>query len=759
AKQDEANLTVEFDLDRNIDVALQEIQTKIAQAQRRLPEDIDPPIVIKTNPEDQPILWIGLSAQNKPLRQIIEFARDHLKDQIQTVPGVGEVVLSGYVEPNLRVWINPIKLQEHELTVRDVLDAIGREHVEVPAGRIENSLKEFNVRTMGEEMTPEAFGEILITKRGGAPIYKPIRIKEVATIEKGLAEIRRISRTASGNAIGLGIKKQRGSKAVEVASQVKKRLEEVRSRLPQGYVTQVNFDSTRFIEENTAELEFNLILAAILTAVVCLLFLASWGATFNILLAIPVSIIGSFIFLKASHFTLNTFTLLGLTLAIGIVVDDAIMILENIMRHREMGKSNFRAAIDGSTEITPAAIAATIAIIAIFIPVVFMKGVIGKFFLQFGVTLSIAVAISLVEALTLTPMRAARLIRGDVHQEGFFTRLVNKIFSGLSFIYKKILHFCLNLRWLVLIISFGLFAGSLFLFPKLKKEFVPAQDQGMYLIRLQAPLGSSIHYMDEKMKLAESMTGKQPEVLRYFSAVGGFGGGDVNTGIIFVTLKDRKDRPKNDKSGKIVTQADSMISLRKQLQEIPDLKVVIQDLSTRGFTAQRGFPIEFSVRGPDWAQLTESSLKLMDEMKKNPYFLDVDTDYQFGQPEIQITPRREAAALRGVSVQEIGTTINALIGGVRNGKFTENGRRNDVRVRLTDSYRQAASDIEKLFVRNQQGQLVPLSELVDVKEQSTLKSITRKDRERAISIFSNISPGKSQELAIQEMDKISKNVL
>lgn len=757
AKEGEASVTIEFELDRDIDVAVQEVQTKIAQAAGRLPKDIDPPIVTKTNPEDQPIMWIALFG-DKPARDMMTLARDHLKDQLQTVSGVGEIILGGYVDPALRVWIDPEKLKTYELTVADVIDAIGREQVEIPAGRIETETKEINIRSLGEGKTAEEVGNIVISKRGGANVYNPIYLHDVATVELGLDEVRRISRTSGLTAIGLGIKKQRGANAVRVGDEVTKKLAQIQKTLPAGYTVRVNFDSTKFIKDTTSEMKFTLVLSALLTAVVCLVFLASWGATLNVLLAIPTSIVGSFLFIYFFGFTLNTFTLLALILAIGIVVDDAIMVLENIVRHQETGKSPMEAASLGAREVTSAATATTLALIAVFIPVVFMKGVIGKFFFQFGIALSVAVALSLLEALTLTPMRASRFLALK-EMKGSFFKAVEDIYHGLSTLYLRGLHWCLKRRKKVLIGALAFWICSLLLLPFLKKEFVPAQDQSMLLVRAQTPLGSSIVFTDQKMKLAEKIISDDPAVLRYYSAVGGFGGGDVNSGMIFLTLKPKGDRPRVQELGRRPSQADVMSLLRKKLFKIPDFIPIFMDLSTRGFTAERGFPVEFTVRGPDWQKLTELSKHILAEMKKSPYFVDVDTDYKYGQPEIQIIPRRGEAASHGVSMDTIGKTVNALMGGVRAGKFTENGHRSDIRVRLVSVARQTAQDINNIFVRNNEGELIPLSSVVELKEDQALKSITRKDRERAISIYANVGEGKSQSRAITEVTTIASKIL
>jgi HAE1 family hydrophobic/amphiphilic exporter-1 len=757
SKQETASISIEFELSRDIDLAVQEVQTKIAQAQQRLPDDMDTPVVIKANPEDQPIMWVSVSA-DRPVRELNEFARDHIKDKLQTVLGVGEVIMSGYIEPNLRIWIDPKKLDANELTVQDVLSAIAKEHVEVPVGRIETATTEFNLRYLGEAKSTTEFENILVTRRGGRLIYQPLRIGDVAKVELGLDEIRRLSRTGGKPSIGLGIKKQRGANSVAVADKIKARLEAINQILPPGYSMQVNFDTTNFIRHSINEMKFELTLSAILTGVVCFLFLASINSTFNILMAIPTSIVGCFIFMGWLGFTLNNFTLLALTLAIGIVVDDAIMVLENIVRHQEEGKPPLRAARDGAREISSAAIATTISLIAIFAPVVFMKGVIGKFFYQFGMVLSITVALSLLEAVTLTPMRSSRMKLAQGPSNAW-VQWTNKGFQRLAGTYHKALSFCLQHRVAVMVISLSIFVASLAIVPSLKKEFVPAQDQSGFLIMATAPLGSSIDFTSDKMKLAETIVAKTPELQRYFVAVGGFGGGEVNKAIMFVSLKMPGERPKDQKTGKILKQDEIMNRMREQLKSVSELTFIFQDLSLRGFTAQRGFPIEFSVRGPAWDKLTALSEQLIIKMKASESLRDVDTDYQFGQPEVQITPLRAAAAEHGVRIEDIGLVINAMIGGIRQGKFTENGHRNDIRVRVISEHRQTAEAIKKLFVRNEKGELVRLSEVVQVTVQKTLQSITRKDRERAIGVFANVAEGQSQEKALADVTRLAKETL
>ncbi len=758
ARQGQATVTIEFELERDIDAALQEVQTKIAQAQLRLPREIDPPVVTKVNPQDQPIMWLGVSG-DVPLRHLMEYVQDHLKDRFQTISGVGEVFLGGFLERNLRVWIDAKKLEELQLTVEDVIDAIQREHAELPAGRIETKEREFNVRSMGEALNVEEFGNLIVSRRGGQPVYKPIYLKDVATIEDGLSDTRRIARILGKPAVGLGIRKQRGANEVAVAHRVLERLEEVKKRLPKGIEIGVNFDRTRFIEDSIHELTFTLILSAILTSLVCWLFLGSWSATLNILLAIPTSIIGTFIAMYFFGFTLNTFTLLGLSLAIGIVVDDAIMVLENIVRYQEQGMDRVEAARVGARQVTFAALAATLAIIAIFLPVAFMSGIIGRFFFEFGVTISVAVALSLLEALTLAPMRCAQFLRVG-ERTTRIGRGIDAGFRWLSRRYQDLLGWSLGRRWLILAAALGVFLATvLTVAPLLRKEFVPPQDQSMFLCRLQTPVGSSIDFTNARFRRAEEFAMSRPEVKRYFGAIGGFGGGEVNSGILFVTFRQPLERPVVPPNKKPLSQKELMALFRKELNKIPDTKAVIQDLSLSAFSAQRGFPIEMTVRGPDWEQLAELSETIRREMEKSPLMVDVDTDYLTGIPEVRVRPERVRAAERGVSVEAIGRTINALIGGERVAKYSRGGRRYDVRVRLVPSQRTQAEDIERLWVWNNRGEMVQLKDLVTISEKPALLTITRRGRERAITLFANVAPGKSQVQALQEADQIAKRVL
>ncbi len=756
-RQGQALVTVEFDLKTDINVALQEVQSKISQAQMKLPKDIDPPIISKFNPDDQPFMWLSLSG-NRPPREIMRYVKDDLKAHFTSIPGVGDVFLGGYVEPAVRVWLDPDKMRAHEITVDDVLSAIRNEHSEVPAGNLSTETKEWNLRVTGEAQSVPELENLAIAGRAGQPIYRQIRLKDVAEIEDGLSDPRAISRVGGKPAVGLGILKQRNANQVEVAELVKKKVAEIQKLLPQGTSLEVNFDGSEFTKQATHELNFNLILAATLTSLICWLFLGSWSSAVNIMLAIPTSILGAFIVLYLLGYTQNTFTLLGLTLVVGIVVDDAIMVLENIVRHREAGESQVKAALVGAREIYFAAMSASVAILAIFVPVLFVKGVMGKYFLQFGMTISAAVMLSLLEALTIAPMRCSQFLQ--VGRHGGLTGWVDGVMDRATERYRAWLSACLRRRWTVVLISMAIFVVSLSLFRVVKKELMPPQDQNMLLVQLETPVGSSLEFTDGVFKKAEDYIMSRGEVERYYTAVGGWEGGEINTGNIFITLKSPKERPTPPGRSKPYSQQELMPYFRADLNSMTGVsKAILLDLSTGGGGAESGFPIEFTIQGSDWDQLASLSETFSQKMKATGLMVDVNSNYKLGMPEIQIKPDRMQAAVRGVSVASIGNAVNATLGGVRAGKYTRGGHRYDIRTRFRAKDRRGAADVDKIWVRNSHGQVVPLKSVVTVEEKKTLLSITRKDRSRAITLYANVAPGKSQAEALDAVDKIGKDIL
>ncbi|XGC81650.1 efflux RND transporter permease subunit [Bdellovibrio bacteriovorus] len=762
SKTGSASITVEFDLDRNIDVALQDVQAKVAGVQRLLPDDVDPPTLSKTNPDDQPILWLALTYEKNDPEFMMRYARDYLKDRFTTVEGVGDIFLGGYTDPVMRVHVRPKDLMRYNISVNDVMDAVKNEHSELPGGYIATEKKTFNVRTLGEAKTEDEFRSIVISRRAGQTVADPtnmVKISQVADASLGLDKIERLSRFNGLPALGLGIRKQRGTNAVSVAQAVKEKIDEIQPQLPPGMKVQVNFDSTKFIEQSVHELNKHLILAVIFTSLVCWMFLGSWSATFNVLLSIPTSLLGAFIGLYFLGYTLNMFTLLGLTLAIGIVVDDAIMVLENIFRYNENGRGRIESAILGAREISFAAMAATAAVIAIFLPVAFMKGIIGKFFMQFGVTISLAVFLSLVESLTITPMRCA----GFVHHGERKTKLgrgFEAFMENLKVVYEKYLKLSLAHPWKVLVGSLVFVALSFISIKFINKEMNPAQDQSIFLARLILPVGTSLAHTDAQTKKAEQWFLSRPEIKQVYAAIGGFGGGvsDSNITMMFVTMKDKGERGKDPESGKELSQQEFMQVARKALAKIEDVRPILMDLSQQGFGGGRGYPIEFTILGSDWDKLAKYTETMMKEMEKSGLMVDVDSNYLLGMPEIQVKPDRVSAAQHGVSINSIGTTVNALIGGVKVGEFPQGGHRYDIKVKLVDQG-DPMNEIKTLFVGNSRGNLIPLPRVTKDEVGSSLQAISRVNRQRAITVTANMKPGVSQQAAMTYVENKAKEIL
>jgi multidrug efflux pump len=727
SKPGSARVTVTFDIDRDIDLAVQDIQAKVAQIQRQMPLNVQPPTVSKSNPDDTPILTVGVSGPYSR-QKLADVARYQLQDALTTIDGVGQVTQMGYVDRAVRIWVDADKLIATQTTVTDLTSALAAQHVTSSGGQMTNGQKAIDVRVLGEAADLNTIRNIPI-KRVGSQI---VHLGDIALVQDGFEDETSRARANGQPTQAMGVLKAPGSNAVGVAKRVRAALADLQKTLPPDMQLSVLFDTTQFIQESVNEIGLELVLAVILTAIVCWLFLGSLSSTLNVLFAIPMSLLGTIAVLYFLHWTLNTFTLLGLSLAVGLVVDDAVMVMENIFRHAEMGKTRVQAASEGTKEITFAALAATIAVIAIFLPVAFMSGVIGKYFLQFGVTLSVAVAISYFEAITLAPARCAQMLNVS-HNKGFVARVGDAIFDRLARAYARTLARALRRPTLVVIGGIGVMIVAWVAFKQLKQEMVPSQDQSRLQIRITTTTGSDIDETDRFVKQAEAVLDKHPEVTLVQSTI------SVGSATLSVTMVDPKQRK--------VTQQQFSTSIRRELQQIPGIRVAVQDLSQQGFGAGKGKPLEISVRGADWNGLIAQSFDLSDKLEKSGLAVDLTSDYSLGPPELAVTPDRTAAADVGVNVNDIVNTISVLIGGSSVGQYSTAGRRMNIVLRLIQQQRTRPEDLSNLYVRATQAgvtRLVPLSTVVTAKEQPELQSINHAQRQRAISITGNIAAGHSQ---------------
>ena len=745
ARRGSASITVELDISRDVDVALQEVQARVASVRRRLPADMDEPTFGKRNPEDQPIMWLGLSGPLAP-QVLADYARYRVKERLQTVPGVGEITIGGSVDRNVRIWLRPTDLDRYALTADEVVARLRANHVELPAGALKGGGREVAVRFIGEAFDLAALRALPVGGEAGAPI----RLEQVAAVEDGFADVTRITRVAGDPAIGLGVRKQRGANAIAVGEAVRAAITQLEPELPPGMVLGVNYDSTPFIAESVAQLLHEILLAIVLTALVCWGFLKSWSSTFNVLLAIPMSLLGSLAVIYALGWTLNTFTLLGLGLAVGIVVDDAILVLENIVRRRELGEDAPTAAARGTHEITFSALAATVAVIAIVIPVVFMSGIQGRYFLQFGVALCVAVAISYVEAVTLAPARCAQLLAAQ-HGEraNIVGRMVDRALDALERLYARVLPFPLNRPWLTLFIALLFTAGGFYGAFQLPRELVPAQDQGRLRVTITTAVGSQLEETDALVRQVESRLIADPAIARVLASIGGGGSqaASANSAWFLLTLAPHGKRPPH---------TAVMARLRKELNTIPGIiRAQVDDPSTQGFGGGSGKQIEFVVAGSDWEKLVETATRARDRLAASGTAVDVDTPgYQLGSPELRVIPDRARAEDLGVPLESIARTIEVLVGGARIGKFSSDGRRVDMRAQLELAGRDDPADLLALRLRARDGTLIPLSAVARSEERPALQQITRRDRSRAITINGNVAASSSLDQALAEIERM-----
>ena len=751
ARQGSANITLEFDINRNVDVALQEVQA--AMSQLRLPQGVDPAIIKKQNPEEDPIIIVSIFG-DATLKDLLSWADLFLLDQLRFVPGVGEVSLGGSPDRNLRVWIDPARLDHYELTVSDVVAALRTQHVESAAGQFAVGNRELRVRWLGEGASVDQIGNIRILKRGGQDIYDHvIRISDVARVEDGLADVRRIVRVDGREGVGIQIKKQRGTNEVEIANALRAKLAELsKTQFPKGYGYRVVVDYTRSTEATVHLAIEKLIVAALITIVICFLFLGSFSAAINILFSIPTSIVGTFMFIYFAGFTLNLFSLLALTLAISIVVDDAIMLLENIVRHYRMGKNPYRAASEGSKEVLPAAVAATLAVISIFLPVVFMSGVIGKFFFQFGVTLCIAVLLSLLEAVTITPMRASAFLAASP-KVGAFERKLDHLFESFADRYRNALAKVIRWKWTVVLGSFVIFGVSMFAASHVRQEFIPPQDQDLIILSATTAPGTSLEETLRQSRKLEEILKADPNVDGFLIAVGATqNAGQVNQIFIPVGLKPKETRK--------ATHIDVMNELRPKFKVLGKAtRVSMRDISARSLTTGRLNPVAINIRGPDLKLLNDKADLIMKQLESEKLAVDLDSDYRLGVPELEFTPDRDRMASRSVSVDAVGEILSVGVGSLVQGRYTADGRRYDIRFKIVDEYMKSPKSLENLIVRNGAGNIMRLGDLVKVSETNAPISISRINRQRSISIFGNLYPGRSQAQVLERAQAIAKEVL
>jgi len=758
---------IEFVLERNIDLAVQDVREKVSGIRNKLPADIDEPRIAKVDPDASPILFINLSG-NRSVRDLSTYADEVLKEQLQRINGVGDVIFYGLRLRQVRLWLDAAKMQAYQVSPGDVIMALKRENIELPGGRIETKTKEYTVRIKGEFAKIPDFNDLIISYYKNAPV----RVRDIGRAEDGMEEKRSLARFNKVPAIGMAIQKQSGTNTVEVANRVKGEIERINKTLPPGMKVNIAMDQSLFIVRSIDEVKFHLLIGSLFAILAVFLFLKNLRTTLISAVALPVSIISTFALFNAFNFTFNNMTMLALSLSVGLLIDDAIIVIENIYRHIEEGMEPVEAAKFATSEIGLAVMATTFAIVAIFLPVAFMKGIIGRFFLQFALTIVFAVLVSLLVSFTLTPMMASIFLKP--HQESMpnpmavgadqgnekrpqrkkiwqkVSDFTGQYYKRLEVFYRRMLEITLGYRKTVLVSALVIFILSLVLTKFIGKEFVAPEDQGVFLIRMEAPIDYSVDEIERYFGKTESLIQEIPGVksIYYVQGYAGY----TNKGILMVGLTPKAERK--------YSQEDIKKISRIKLREIPGLKVSAEDVSVVG-GGIRNVPIQYSIRGQDLNALQGYARQITSEFSKLPGIADVDTSVETGKPEYKIYIDRDRAAALGVDVASIAEAINLLVSGeldIARYKDDIKGKRYDIRVRLNPEDRQSSQGLQRITVRARDGKLVELSSVVKVEEGTGPSVINRADRQRAVTVFASLE-GKPLAEAKSELDAIAAKIL
>ncbi|HEX6750236.1 MAG TPA: efflux RND transporter permease subunit [Longimicrobium sp.] len=739
-----STITLEFTLDRSIEAAAQDVRDKVSRVRGLLPEDAEEPVIAKEEADAFPIMFLALSSTSHGLMELSDIADRQIKPRLQTIPGVSGAPIYGERRFSMRVWLSPRELAARGLTAQDVENAIRSRSVEIPAGRIESDRREFSVRYLGEMKTPDEFAALTVASGEGGLV----RLGDVARVEPGPEDERSVTRYSGKDAVFIGVVRQSKSNMLQVAEGVHDQLPAIQAALPPGVRLEMAFDGSVFVQRSIREAQETLLIAAGLVIVIIFVFLRTLRATFIPAVAIPVSIVATFAVLAALGYSINTLTLLGLILAIGIVVDDAIIVLENAYRHQEeLGKDPQTAAIDGTREITTAVIATTIALLAVFSPLLFLTGATGRLFNEFGVAVGGAVLASGIVALTLSPMLSAKILRVPP-RESRFSHAVGAFLDGLTARYGRTLQASLRRPLLVVAGGAALTASAVLLFRALEREFVPPDDRGFFFTFVVAPEGSSVAYTDGYLRQIEAITQRTKDVRSTFTVIG-FGGSAPSSAFFGTILEDMDKR---DRSAQEIIQEVQP----QYFFGVPGVFAFAANPPAFG-----GFlpPVQFVVRNRDFDALVGGMDALTARAGKIPGLLNVDTDLRVTRPELVVEMDRDRAEDLGVPARDIATTLQTLLGGRDVSRFTSDNKLYDVILRLDPRERATPSDITGLQVRGRDGSLVQLDAVTRVEERVAPRQLNHHNRVRAFTLSASLAPGFTIGAALDSLNAAAAEVL
>ena len=735
-----SNITLEFTLDRDVEEAAQDVRDRVSRVRDRLPEDVLEPVIAKQESDAQPFIWMALSGANYSLLQLSDIGDRLVKTRLQSLPGVGQARIFGERRFSMRVWLSVPELAARGLTVQDVENAIRSRNVEIPAGRIESARREFTVRSLGELKTAEEFGEMTVANQAGSLT----KLKDIGRVELGPEDERSVLRYKGTPAVAIGIIRQSKANLIEIADAIYKEIPAIQRTLPPGVDLLIAFDGSTFVRRSIEEAQETLIIAGVLVIFIIFIFLRNLRATFIPGLAIPTSIVASFALMYFLDFSINNLTLLALTLAIGIVVDDAIIVLENAYRHQEeLGEPPEEAARRGTSEIAFAVIATTIALVAVFTPLAFLRGSTGRLFNEFGIAVAGSVVISGFVALTLTPMLCAKILRVQ-RRHGRVYMTLERGFNGIATWYGRWLRRAIALRWWVVggAVATTVLAGVLFM--NLEREFIPPEDRGFIFSIMLAPEGASLDYTDQYLLQVEEVLSRTKDVEGYFSVIG-FAG--VNIGFVFTRLTDWDERDR--------TVEDVIAEIQPQFFGISGAMAFANNPPAIGF----GAPVQYVVQHPNFDVLKRSMDTMLARARLIPGLVNVQEDLKVNKPELTVNFDRDRAEDLGVPIRDAASTLQTLLGGRRVSTFTRNNKLYDVIVRLEEEERSTPGDVSGIYVRGKDNQLVQLSALTRVSEGVGPQRLIHFNRVRSFTISAYLMPGFTLGQAIDSLDALAEELL
>jgi len=729
AREQVGVITAEFELWRDIDIAVQDVRAAVDRARRELPDAAQAPIVRQIDPDAQAVMWIALRGDRRwDAVRLTRYADEQIKEQIESIRGVGRVRLGGARRYAVRIELDPERLAAHRVTVADVVATVRRNNVDIPSGRIESDQVEFLVKTQGQFASAEPFNELIITAREGSPV----RIGDVGRAVDGVENDRQTARFKREMSVGLGIIKQSDANTVALAEAIRRRMRELAEQFPTGLQYEIAADSSTYINESINSLLLTIAIATALVMLVVLSFLQSGWGTVIVGLAIPSSLLGGVAFMYAMGFSVNNLTMLGLILAIGIVIDDAVVVLENSFRHLEQGDQPRAAASTGTGEVAFPSIANTLSLSAVFVPVAFTAGLIGRFFYEFGLTVAATVFASTFTALTLTPMLASRLLRAKKHQSRVADWLERGL-SGLDRLYRMILNAALGHRVLTLLLALVALVLGVLAFTRLSTEFAPNVDREQFIIQFEVPEGSTLKRTDRFARKIEARLAEHPEISHFFVAIGlsrGAGPGKVNEGICFVHLTPRQQRAHH--------QTEIVDQLRGELGRLPGGRVYIIQLSATAVALEAD--LQLVLQHPRIEALARRQAKVMQWMREETPLTDIRSDLQLNKPQVEVSIRRDKASQMGVSVAAISNTLRYLLGEPEISEIEQGSERYEVIPEITQAGRMRPEQIGDLYVRAKDGALVSLENLVDLGETIGPSEIHHFDRIRSATISAATPP-------------------